>query len=155
MPTLRESSLLGRLAHAGWGFALIRALFPPPVSRHHANSDKLPSPFFHPPEVLFEEFLSLTRRFPARAKMINLNALLGTERTLEGRDLFAVKISDNVDVDDPAEPNVLLVTNHHARELMTPEMALNYTRRLVLECTFIFFFGIINDCRLPFLDFVR
>jgi carboxypeptidase T len=41
----------------------------------------------------------------------------------EGRDLLAVKISDNVNVDE-AEPEVLYDSMHHAREHLTNEMAL-------------------------------
>src|SRR5690349_19558303 len=43
-------------------------------------------------------------------------------RTYEGRDIVAVKISDNVGTDE-AEPEVLYDANHHAREHLTVEMA--------------------------------
>ncbi len=41
----------------------------------------------------------------------------------EGRELWAVKLSDNVAVDE-GEPEVLLVAGQHAREHLTVEMAL-------------------------------
>ncbi|GGE05667.1 carboxypeptidase T [Marinithermofilum abyssi] len=44
-------------------------------------------------------------------------------KSYEGRDLWAVKISDNVQSDE-AEPEVLFVAQHHAREHLTVEMAL-------------------------------
>ena len=44
-------------------------------------------------------------------------------RSYENRDIVAVKISDNVGVDE-AEPEVLYDSNHHAREHLTVEMAL-------------------------------
>jgi len=43
-------------------------------------------------------------------------------RTYEGRDIVAVKISDNVGADE-SEPEVLYDANHHAREHLTVEMA--------------------------------
>lgn len=48
-------------------------------------------------------------------------ATFGT--SYEGRELWAVKISDHVAVDEP-EPEVLLTAGQHAREHLTVEMAL-------------------------------
>lgn len=44
-------------------------------------------------------------------------------RSYEGRDIYAVKISDNVGADED-EPEVLLTHHQHAREHLTVEMAL-------------------------------
>lgn len=44
-------------------------------------------------------------------------------KTYEGRDIVAVKISDNVTTDE-AEPEVVYQANHHAREHLTVEQAL-------------------------------
>ena len=48
--------------------------------------------------------------------------------SLEGRDILAVKISDEPAVEDPAEPAVLFMSLHHAREHLTVEMALKVIR---------------------------
>ena len=48
--------------------------------------------------------------------------------SLEGRNILAVKISDEPDTDDPAEPAVLFMSLHHAREHLTVEMALEIIR---------------------------
>ena len=48
--------------------------------------------------------------------------------SLEGRAILAVKISDEPAVDDPAEPAVLFMSLHHAREHLTVEMALEIIR---------------------------
>jgi carboxypeptidase T len=45
--------------------------------------------------------------------------------TEQGRDLWAMKISDNPGVDEP-EPEVLFDALHHAREPITVEVVLNY-----------------------------
>ena len=48
--------------------------------------------------------------------------------SLEGRAILAVKISDEPAVDDPAEPAVVYMALHHAREHLTVEMALEIIR---------------------------
>jgi len=48
--------------------------------------------------------------------------------SLEGRAILAVKISDEPAVEDPAEPAVLFMSLHHAREHLTVEMALEIIR---------------------------
>jgi hypothetical protein len=50
--------------------------------------------------------------------------------TVESRPIVAMKISDNVAVDED-EPEVLLVGCHHARELMSVELPLYVMRRLL------------------------
>lgn len=52
-------------------------------------------------------------------------------KSYEGRELWAVKISDNVTVDE-AEPEVLLVGLHHAREHLTVEQMI-YLLKLFTE----------------------
>ena len=42
-------------------------------------------------------------------------------KTLEGRDILAIKISDNAKRDE-SEPVILVNAMHHAREVMTPEI---------------------------------
>ncbi len=42
-------------------------------------------------------------------------------KSLEGRDIWAIKISDNVRMDE-IEPAILVNGMHHAREVMTPEI---------------------------------
>jgi carboxypeptidase T len=53
-------------------------------------------------------------------------------RSYEGRELWAVKISDNVAVDEP-EPEVLFTAGQHAREHATVEMALYLVRELTAK----------------------
>jgi hypothetical protein len=50
--------------------------------------------------------------------------------SIEGRKIVGIKISDNVAVDE-AEPEVLIVGCHHARELMSVEIPLYVMRRLL------------------------
>ena len=61
--------------------------------------------------------------FPNICKVVNLTSTYGMPQTVEGRDLLAVKISDNVNVEED-EPSFLVVTTHHAREINTVTVAL-------------------------------
>ncbi len=61
--------------------------------------------------------------YPAICEFVDLTDRYGAPPTFEGRHLYAVKISDNVGVDED-EPAVQIVGAHHARELVTPVIAL-------------------------------
>ncbi len=68
--------------------------------------------------------------YPAICQLVDLTAEYGTPRTEENRHMFALKISDNVLLDED-EPAFLLVSNHHAREIVTPVLALHTIEQLV------------------------
>ncbi len=55
------------------------------------------------------------------AKYPDITELKIIGRTLEGRDIYAIKISDNA-AKDEVEPTILVNAMHHAREVMTPEI---------------------------------
>ncbi|MEO0250036.1 MAG: M14 family zinc carboxypeptidase, partial [candidate division WOR-3 bacterium] len=67
---------------------------------------------------------------PAIAQAVNLNPMLGTPMTVEGRALWALKISDNATKDED-EPAVIVDGQHHARELMTPHAVLDIAEQLL------------------------
>ena len=70
-------------------------------------------------------------RFPAQAKLVDLTEMFNRGRkTAEGRSIFGLKISDNVDTMED-EPNVLVVAAHHCREIITPEVALGTVQWLL------------------------
>lgn len=50
--------------------------------------------------------------------------------SVQGREIYAVKISDNVHVDED-EPSVHFDSEHHAREVMTPEVLIDIAEQLV------------------------
>ena len=66
---------------------------------------------------------SVAADHPEICTVVNLTAEYGTP-TFEGRDIFAVKISDNVNTDED-EPVMMVVSNYHAREIVTPVIALH------------------------------
>lgn len=69
---------------------------------------------------------------PAIAQMVDLTDAYETPPTAEGRHLFALRISDNVDLDED-EPAMLIVAEHHAREISTPEIALYAATQLTAQ----------------------
>jgi len=75
------------------------------------------------------EMQNLAATYPSIVKFVDLTTTLGTPPTSQGRHLYALKISDNVDVDED-EPAVLIVSAHHAREINTPVITLRDAQRL-------------------------
>jgi hypothetical protein len=67
--------------------------------------------------------------YPAIARVVDITAAYGAPPTFEGRHLFALKISDNVALDED-EPSMLIVSAHHAREIVTPVITLGAAERL-------------------------
>ena len=70
--------------------------------------------------------------FPDRAALFDItDEYNGGRKTAEGRGVYALKISDNVDVDED-EPNVLMSGCLHSQELQTPEAILMMAEVLLL-----------------------
>ncbi len=74
----------------------------------------------------------LAAAHPTICKFVDITTMLGTPPTWEGRNLWALKISDNVNLDED-EPAFLLVACHHAREIITPVAALDAATRLTTQ----------------------
>jgi carboxypeptidase T len=71
----------------------------------------------NPTEV--EELLKkYNQDFPELTQLISIGS------SVEGRNIWALKISDNAKVDED-EPSILFNSMHHAREIMTPEITLD------------------------------
>jgi hypothetical protein len=78
---------------------------------------------------IYQSMSDTAAAYPSIAKVVNLTAKYGVAPTIEGRSLFAMKISDNVDVDED-EPSFLMVMAHHCREIVTPVIALHHIEQL-------------------------
>ena len=76
------------------------------------------------------EIDALVLAYPAYARKVDLSALPGGVLTHEGRRVFALKVSDNVAVDED-EPAVVLAAQHHARELNSPHMVVRAMQRIL------------------------
>jgi hypothetical protein len=52
-------------------------------------------------------------------------------KSSEGRNIYALKISDNASVKESDEPAILFNSMHHAREVMSPEISLDIIEQLL------------------------
>lgn len=68
-------------------------------------------------------------KYPRLAKVFDLTRTLNQRPTFEGRHIYAMKISDRVNQEEN-EPAALFVSNVHARELVTPVIALTAIKKL-------------------------
>jgi carboxypeptidase T len=60
-----------------------------------------------------------------------ITKLFSAGKTIENRDIWCMKISNNPTVDDPSKPAILITANIHAREHVGLEEALDFTQRLL------------------------
>ncbi|WP_433530893.1 M14 family zinc carboxypeptidase [Micromonospora sp. CA-263727] len=123
--TRAEAAAITRL-----GFRL-EEVAPAPTDRGHDDGD-VGVLAFPPADADYHDYAELTTvvnqivaTYPSIARKISI----GT--SYEGRDLMAVKISDNVAVDEN-EPEILFNSQQHAREHLTVEMAI-YLMRLFTQ----------------------
>ncbi len=72
---------------------------------------------------IYAQMAAWEASFPNLAQVVDLTAKYGLPPTEEGRNLFALKVSDNVTLDED-EPALLVVSAHHSRETVTPVIAL-------------------------------
>ncbi len=73
---------------------------------------------FHTPAQIDAELNNLAAAHPGLAQVVTIGM------SVEGRPIWALKISDNVGVDETNEGDVVFVALHHAREWLTAEMGL-------------------------------
>lgn len=68
---------------------------------------------------------SIIAEYPA---VVSAKYNIGT--TLEGRPMYAIRISDNPSTDEPSEPAILFTGLHHAREPIGPHLLIYTMRQL-------------------------
>ena len=91
------------------------------VSKDSNNNDSK----YHNYNELSREFQSITSKHPEITKLHNI----GT--TYENRTIWAIKISDNPQLEEAEEPDILIMGCHHARELISVEVPLFFANYLV------------------------
>lgn len=82
-----------------------------------------PPPGYPDLNAIINEMNSVESNYSDIAKVVDITSTYNTPPTYEGRHLFAIKISDNVSIEED-EPSFLIVSCHHAREIVTPVIAL-------------------------------
>jgi carboxypeptidase T len=71
---------------------------------------------------------SMSEQYSSISKLIKLG------ESVEGRDIWGIKISDNPE-EDELEPAILFNSMHHAREVMTPEVGIDIVEYLLKNYT--------------------
>ncbi len=119
---LSRPTITKRLLEQGWHVEVIHA----DLESFYASrlSGKRNYGVWHTYQETIDEMNLLHAQYPALT-----TAPVSIGQTGEGRDIWAIKVSDNPEVDED-EPEVLFDGVHHAREIMTVEMNLYFARYL-------------------------
>ncbi|MCH8804712.1 MAG: carboxypeptidase regulatory-like domain-containing protein [Planctomycetes bacterium] len=132
-PTIRDDSFELIVSDAEWKGLEQRGLEPILIARGRPFRDiqgewDKPDGYLNLAEIL-AAMDAAAAAFPDVCQVVDLTATYNMPTTVEGRHLFAVKISDNV-TQIENEPATLLVSNHHAREIVNPVIALHTIEQL-------------------------
>ncbi|RMH68353.1 MAG: T9SS C-terminal target domain-containing protein [Gemmatimonadetes bacterium] len=80
---------------------------------------------YHTVQEMIDELNQIHETYP------EITHLESIGQSYEGRDIWAIKVSDNVETNEPDEPEVLYTANMHSREVITPEVLLYFLNYLV------------------------
>lgn len=120
---LSRPSITERLVRDGWRVDLIHA----DLEAYYASLQGalLDYGVWHTYDETIAELNLLHSQYPSLT-----TAPISLGISGEGRDIWAIKVSDNPELEEPDEPEVLYDGVHHAREIMTVEMCLYFARYL-------------------------
>ncbi len=99
-----------------------RPFFEIQAERYQNLIGEVPPGYLDLTEIV-EEMYGYESSYPSICKVYDLTDTYGISATYEDRHIYAIKISDNV-TENEDEPNFLMVSCHHAREIVTPVIAL-------------------------------
>jgi len=102
---------------------LVLFLLPPAATAEPDEGFVFPRATYHTYASMVAELQALQANHPDMVRMESIG------KTYEGRDIWAVKLSDDVTTNDTAEPDILIDGGIHAREIMgveVPLYVLNY-----------------------------
>ncbi|MEO6594188.1 MAG: M14 family zinc carboxypeptidase [Planctomycetota bacterium] len=100
------------------------------LERAVANGEDVPDPGYYTVAEIEAAIDAQVALYPGLAQKVDLSALPGGVLTHEGRSIFALKVSDNVGVNED-EPAIVLAAQHHARELNAPHMVIGAMQRVL------------------------
>jgi hypothetical protein len=86
---------------------------------------------YHTYEEMLQEMQLIAFLFPDITRLVDIGNGWEKAHDMADRDIWAMKISDNPELEEEAEADVLIVGCHHARELITVEIPLAIIRTLV------------------------
>eukprot|EP00808_Paulinella_micropora_P007235 g10461.t1 len=100
-----------------------------------------PGPAARPPpngytnlEGVIGRMVAMVQKNPKLVQVVNLTKWLEddkVQKTFEGRDIFALRMTEDVSYVRNPKPRLLLVAGEHAREVVVVEAALKFAERLV------------------------
>ncbi len=103
-------------------FAIETQDFPPYSDKHMAVQSGINGQFYSYKEVV-AELMNLEQAYPNIVQVVDIGD------SLEGRDIYAIKLSDNVTSDED-EAEVVFLGCHHAREWIAVDVPIRMARRL-------------------------
>lgn len=94
------------------------------TGKKQIDTKAAPDTGYKTPEESAEALRLIAEAHPGIARLESLG------KSVENRDIWAIKISDNPEVRELDEPTVMFNAMHHAREVMTTEVALDIAEYL-------------------------
>lgn len=94
------------------------------IVRSEKNFFMAPDSQYQNPQEIEDFLKEMNQTYPEISKMISIG------NSVEGRNIWAIKISDNPELDE-VEPVILFNSMHHAREVMTPEIGIDMVEYLL------------------------
>ncbi|MFQ6093019.1 MAG: M14 family zinc carboxypeptidase [bacterium] len=92
---------------------------------------------FHTYAEMLAEMQAVVAAHPNVAKLYDIGDSWEKTQGLADRDIWAIKISDNVSQQEADEPEVLYMACHHAREIITPDSETQAIRDLAEAHSFV------------------
>jgi carboxypeptidase T len=97
------------------------------VSLEMSRSRMAPDSRYQNPEKIAGVLKQYAALYPTLAKVQSIG------KSLQGRDIWAIRLTRDVGVENPAKPHVFFNAMHHAREVMTSEVALDIIETLLSQ----------------------
>ncbi len=131
-------------------FAMFISVWPGQISSQASSDTNFGFEGYHGYEDIKTELERLSSEHPGIAQKLNIG------RTWEGREIMALRVTDNPDVDEADEPDILIMGAHHANELPSAEVPMyileflvgsysdNYSVRDLVDSRDIWFVPLVN-----------
>ena len=113
---------LAALRQAGWSVKVLETDLVSRFARTINTDGALDG--YHTYAEMLAEMQQIAAAYPNLVKLVDIGDSWEKTQGLADRDIWALKISDQPEVDDPNKPDVLIMGCHHARELITVEIPL-------------------------------
>lgn len=97
------------------------------VLTESVETRRAPDTRYHNPSKIESALKQYAAAYPTLASVQSIG------KSLEGRDIYAIRITKDVIKNDPSKPHVFFNGMHHAREVMTPEIGLDIIDHLLTQ----------------------